>query len=142
MSGSENATEASNGRTTILAGLILQIVAFGLFIVCAAAFHVRMNSASISLATSRILAWQKYMYGLYVVSLLFVIRNIMRIVEYQQGHDGELLSNEVWLYVMDAAVMLVIVATMLALHPGRLRRKARKQMSDKDQKDSTEYQEL
>lgn len=135
MSGSEDATEASNGRTTILAGLILQIVAFVLFAVCAVKFNASMYSTSASLATSRTLAWQKYMYGLYVISLLFVIRNVVRILEFQQGHDGELLSNEVWLYVLDAAVMLIIVVVMLVLHPGRLRRKARKQMSLKSQED-------
>lgn len=129
MSGSENANEAINGRATILAGLVLQIIAFGLFAVCAVTFHARMFSASTALATSRMLSWQKYTYGLYVVSLLFVIRNIVRIVEYQQGSDGELLSNEVWLYVMDGAVMLAIVVIMLILHPGRLRWKARRQGS-------------
>jgi hypothetical protein len=135
MSGSEDATVASNGRTTILAGLILQIVAFVLFVVCAVKFHASMYSASASLATSRTRAWQKYMYGLYLISLLFVIRNIVRIIEFQQGHDGELLSNEVWLYVLDAAVMLTIVVVMLVLHPGKLRREARKKMSLKSHED-------
>ncbi|KAG9252232.1 RTA1 like protein-domain-containing protein [Emericellopsis atlantica] len=135
LSGSEDPDEASNGRTTILAGLILQVCAFALFVACAVKFHTSMHSASLSLASSRNLAWQKYLYGLYVASLLFVVRNITRIVEYQQGSDGELLSNEVWLYVLDAVVMLAVVFVMLVLHPGRLRRKARKQMSVKPRED-------
>lgn len=126
MSGSEVADEASNGRTIILAGLILQIVAFGLFITLTVIFHVRMHSASKSLASTRRLSWQRYLYALYFVSGLFVMRNVTRIVEYQQGHDGEMLSNEAWLYALDAFVMFLIAAVVLVLHPGRLRMNARR----------------
>lgn len=125
MSGSEEADEAKRGQTIITVGLVLQIVAFGLFVVYVAAFQVRMRSGSAFSPLGSSLKWERVVYGLYVVSALFISRNATRLVEYGQGHDGEMLSNEVWLYVLDATVMFAIAVVLLVLHPGRLRMKLR-----------------
>lgn len=125
MSGSEDADEASNGKTIILAGLALQIAAFGGFTICTACFQRRLKSASFQSRLSIELPWQRCIYGLYAVSVLFIIRNIVRIVEFQQGSDGEMLAHEAYLYVLDASAMLAIVSIFLILHPGKLRRMAR-----------------
>lgn len=127
MSGSEDANEASQGKTTILAGLILQVVAFASFATWTSVFQVRMrkNEPS-SKAFIDKLDWQRHVHGLYCVSFLFVIRNITRVIEYNQGPDGEMLSNEVYLYVLDGCIMLAVTVIFLILHPGRLRQKARR----------------
>lgn len=126
MSGSEVADEASRGKTIILAGLALQIVAFGFFVVCAACFQNRMRSAPFQLRQGTELPWQRIVYGLYAISLFFVLRNITRIIEFQQGSDSPMLAHESYLYVLDGTVMLAIVSTFLILHPGRLRWMARR----------------
>jgi hypothetical protein len=126
MSGSENADEARRGKVIILAGLALQIVAFVCFGICTACFQKRVVSASFQSQLSGELPWQRYTYGLYAISVLFVIRNITRMVEFQQGSNGEMLAHEAYLYVLDSSVMLGIVTIFLVLHPGRLRWMARR----------------
>lgn len=122
MSGSEDLDEASRGKTIILVGLILQLIAFGLFLVYAASLHVKIRAKG----TSR-LCWRRYFGGLYAVSLLFVIRNLTRIVEFQQGPDGEIVSHEGYLYGLDACIMLAVGVIFLVLHPGVLRRQQRRE---------------
>lgn len=126
ISGSDNADEASHGKIIILAGLGLQIAAFGFFAVWTSCFQRRLASASFKNQLSSELPWQRYIYGLYAISVLFIVRNITRIVEFQQGSDGEMLAHEAYLYVLDGSVMLAVVTIFLILHPGRLRRMARR----------------
>ncbi|KXJ87130.1 RTA1 like protein-domain-containing protein [Microdochium bolleyi] len=127
MSSSEQADEAQRGRTIIIVGLVLQIIAFALFAAWTAVFHRRMASAIVNGAGKPgTRHWQRYIYGLYVISLLFVVRNITRLIEYNEGPGGEMLSNEVYLYALEGTTMLLIVAIFAALHPGRLRMHARR----------------
>ncbi|KAH7029610.1 RTA1 like protein-domain-containing protein [Microdochium trichocladiopsis] len=126
MSGSEQADEAQRGRMLIIVGLVLQIVAFGLFAAWTAVFHRRMASATDTGAGQPgIRHWQRYVYGLYAISLLFVVRNTTRLIEYNEGPGGEMLSSEVYLYALEGTTMLLIVAVFVAVHPGRLRMHAR-----------------
>lgn len=120
MSVSEDVDEANNGKSIILAELALLIVAFGIFAICTAYFQICLKSASFRSQLRIELSWQRYIYGLYAVSVLFVTRNIARIV-FQQGSDGEVLTNEAYLYVLDGSVMLAIVSVFPILHPGRSR---------------------
>ena len=126
MSGSEEPDEAQRGQTIILTGLVIQILAFGCFIIYVAVFHGRMKSEATVKMRPREVRWQRYLYGLYAVSVLFLVRNITRIVEYKQGHDGEILSKEVYLYILDSFVMLSITIIFLILHPGRVKRQIRR----------------
>ncbi|KAF7555199.1 hypothetical protein G7Z17_g2394 [Cylindrodendrum hubeiense] len=125
MSGSEVADEASRGKMIIIIGLGLQIVAFAFFMICIFTIQKRIISSPKSSGLISELPYRRYLFGLYFTSILFLIRNIVRIVEYNQGSDGTLLSSEVWLYVFDACFMLAIVVTLIFLHPGRLIKKAR-----------------
>lgn len=126
MSGSEHADQANQGKTIVLAGLIVQILAFALFLSWMAKFHFRAkNSPSVSAAQTH-LYWQRPLYGLYGIGVLFIVRNIVRIIEYKQGSHGPLQSSEVYLYVFDACAMMLIGIIFLVLHPGRLRMKLSK----------------
>lgn len=124
MSGSEDLNTASQGRTIILTGLILQIVAFVFFSVCVLAFQVRMTRMPSSIAFASDLHWKRYFMGLQVVSVLFIIRSIVRVVEYNQGNEGEIINTEAFLYVFDSCFMISVVSVVMVLHPGRLVRKA------------------
>ncbi|KFA48103.1 hypothetical protein S40293_08352 [Stachybotrys chartarum IBT 40293] len=97
MSGSDDPNEASQGNTLITVGLVLQIIAFVFFVTWAAIFHKRLKSASFDAKLPTILRWQKYLYGLYVISLLFIVRNITRLLEYNGRSGEEMLSNEAYL---------------------------------------------
>lgn len=124
MSGSEDANEASQGLTTILTGLIVQVAAFALFIVSLLISHARLNNRFNSLSKAPDVHWRRYYGGLYAVSGLFLVRNTVRIIEQRQGASGTIASTEAYLYASDALFMFVVVATMILLHPGRLIRNA------------------
>ncbi|KAH6972486.1 RTA1 like protein-domain-containing protein [Ilyonectria sp. MPI-CAGE-AT-0026] len=125
MSGSEVADEASRGKKIIIIGLGLQIAAFSLFILCIFTLQKRIPESPRASAVTNELSYRRYLVGLYITSMLFLIRNVVRIIEYNQGSDGTLLSSEVWLYIFDACFMLAIIVTIIFLHPGRLIKKAR-----------------
>ncbi|KAH7123448.1 RTA1 like protein-domain-containing protein [Dactylonectria estremocensis] len=127
MSGSEVADEASRGKMIIIIGLGLQIAAFALFMMCILAIQKRIASSPKASAVAGELSYRRYLFGLQITSVLFLVRNIVRIVEYNQGSDGPLLSSEVWLYVFDACFMLAIIVVLIFLHPGRLIKKTRYQ---------------
>ncbi|KAL1870820.1 hypothetical protein VTK73DRAFT_2412 [Phialemonium thermophilum] len=126
LSGSDDVGQARQGRTVILVGLVIQIIAFGFFALWTGVFHTRARKSDSVREKMKGIKWQRPLFGLYAIGLLFVIRNITRIIEYKQGPGGEMQSSEVYLYVLDASVMLAIVVIFLVLHPGRLRMKARR----------------
>lgn len=133
MSGSEVLDEAKRGKTIIICGLILQIAAFALFLLCILVLQVRVKSCPTSHCLAGVLSYRRYLVALYCTSGLFLIRNIVRIVEYNQGGDGPLLSNEVFLYIFDGCFMLGITVIIIVLHPGRLVKQAKQADFMKDE---------
>jgi hypothetical protein len=126
ISGSEDQNEARQGELTIKIGLIVQLIAIISFVLWLGRFHHRHRTSKFDSGLTERLSWRRVMWGLYIIALLFVIRTVTRLVEYAQGPDGPMLSNEVYLYVLDALVMWTIAVLLLVLHPGRLRRQARR----------------
>lgn len=126
LSGSEDVDQAKQGEVLIQVGLIIQLIAFCLFVTWVAFFHRRLNSSSYDSEQVSRLSWRRVLWGLYAVSFLFMLRSITRLIEYRQGVDGPLLSNEVYLYMLDAAVMWSIAMIFLVLHPGKLRYQSRR----------------
>ena len=127
MSGSEDLEEAKRGQTIIIGGLVLQILAFALFIICTLTLQIRLRSnPPVQCVAGVVTHYRRYFIALYCTSGLFLVRNLVRIIEYKQGGDGPLLSNEAFLYVFDCCFMLAIILIVLFLHPGQLIRKARR----------------
>lgn len=135
------------GEQIIIGGLFVQLIFFGLFIVVSAVFHYRLvrdlplkkrygpslllksrrNRQSTISATSVLsrnelyeLPWKRHLFTLYVASTLILIRSIFRVVEYIQGNAGYLLSNEVFLYVFDATLMLFVMLAFNWIHPSQV----------------------
>lgn len=142
---SGNVDVISIGNKVILGRLIFQLVAFGFFIFMALRIQTRLNKETKLYRSDAATAWvsaRKYFRALYVVGVCFMLRNIVRAVEYGQiangggfpfatrNEDGSLhysterksriSDNEVWLYVFDGAMMIGITVVFLVLHPGRL----------------------
>lgn len=49
-----------------------------------------------------------------------MVRSVFRVAEYVQGHDGYLLSTEVFLYIFDAVPMLFVVLWLCWKHPSEI----------------------
>lgn len=110
----------SLGQRIIVGGLAIQLLFFGFFILVAAVFHHRMISNPTTAALSPQFPWRKHLLGLYGASTLIMARSIFRVAEYVQGAEGELLRHEVYLYVFDAAIMLILMVLLNVVHPGEL----------------------
>ena len=110
------------GSHIVLAGLILQVVMFSFFGLLVAIFHARYTRSGEDIG----LGWKKHVVMLYVLSVVFVVRNIVRIVEFTQSGDGYIAMHESMLYLFDGSFMLFVSVLFLLVHPGRLLREARR----------------
>ncbi|CAO2651094.1 Nn.00g093910.m01.CDS01 [Neocucurbitaria sp. VM-36] len=98
------------GKTIVLVGLVLQIIIFGFFVVVALMFHLRLRK--IVAAGKQVMCqldWAKYLHWLYIVSVIITLRNIYRVVEYEQGVTGYLMTHEWSIYVFDALLMALVL---------------------------------
>lgn len=110
----------SLGTDLIVVGLALQIAFFGIFVVSAAIFHLRINKSATTFSSSASLPWRRHMLVLYVMSGIIFVRSVFRIIEYAMGNDGWILQHEFMLYIFDTLLMIAVVGILAAYHPGRL----------------------
>ncbi|CAF3542968.1 unnamed protein product [Fusarium graminearum] len=101
------------GEKIIVAGLFVQIVVFGFFVVTSFLFHWRLTRCPTPESMRGVVPWKRYLYVLYVSSFLILVRSIFRVVEYLQGNSGYLISHEIYLYVFDAILMALVMAILV-----------------------------
>ncbi|PYH85415.1 RTA1 like protein [Aspergillus uvarum CBS 121591] len=121
MASAKSASSVSLGNRIIVIGLIVQLVFFGFFILVSMVFHRRMTASptptSLSISNP---PWYTYMRVLYAASILIMVRSIYRVVEYVQGTTGVLQQHEIYLYIFDAVLMLLVCLLFNILHPSRI----------------------
>ncbi|RMZ33871.1 hypothetical protein D0859_01964 [Hortaea werneckii] len=118
----------NTGESVVVGGLFVQIIFFGLFVISASIFHVRISR----MPTQRcydLPFWKPQMYALYAVSIAIFVRSIVRVVEFLQGYSGFIITHEAFLYVFDAVVMWGAMVTMNWIHPGQVAEELRAQRS-------------
>lgn len=108
------------GDNVALAGLGIQVVFFGLFIVTTIVFHIRINKQPTSASLGAIAPWRRLIWVLYVSSAFIMIRSVFRMVEFGMGNSGILQQNEGYLFGMDGALMFLVCASLLWCHPGQI----------------------
>ena len=111
------------GQKVIIGGLFVQIVMFSIFLVVAIIFHRKALKQSTALMLSSVVNWERYLHILYITSTLILIRSIFRLIEYLQGHDGYLVSHEVFLYLFDTLLMFLVMLIFAIWYIGDLNRK-------------------
>ncbi|KAI3286475.1 hypothetical protein DTO002I6_8146 [Penicillium roqueforti] len=119
----------TTGEHITIGGLAVQLVFFSVFIIAATIFHYRIrktpteksskNISSLS-RVPQITTWEVALTGLYVASILILIRSIFRLIEYAQGNSGYLISHEAFLYVFDSTLMFVTMVVMSIFHPSKV----------------------
>ncbi|CVK84547.1 related to Rtm1p [Fusarium proliferatum] len=86
MSGSEDVDEAKRGQTIIIGGLVLQILAFALFIICTLTLQLRIRASPPVHCVAGVIAhYRRYFIALYCTSGLFFVRNVCDEVKPQCG---------------------------------------------------------
>ncbi|KIM97692.1 hypothetical protein OIDMADRAFT_129749 [Oidiodendron maius Zn] len=105
------------GSKVVIAGLALLVASFGLFVIIALHFDIRMRHAPTAKAMSTALNWRQYLMVLYGGSILIFIRSVFRLVEYAQGNAGWLIRHEWTFYVFDAMLMFAVMVLFNVFHP-------------------------
>jgi hypothetical protein len=108
------------GEKIIIAGLVVQLLFFGFFVITGVLFHARIVQQPTPKLYAQSLPWERQLYALYVASLLILVRCIFRLIEYAQGNAGYLISHEVFLYVFDAVLMFATMFWMAYRHPSEI----------------------
>jgi RTA1 like protein len=116
------------GQYIIVAGLFMQLLFFGIFMITAVVFYRRITKyptpqSSQSLARGRF-SWRSLLFALFVTGLAIFVRSIFRVVEYLNGNGGYIQSHEVFAYVFDGVLMLVVMLLMNVFYPGYILRKS------------------
>ncbi|PYI09287.1 RTA1 domain protein [Aspergillus sclerotiicarbonarius CBS 121057] len=125
---SGTASGMTTGENVIMGGLAVQLIFFSVFVIVATLFHYRIhqNPTQISRSTSiarsgwRNANWETTMVGLYIASVLILIRSVFRMIEYAGGNDGYIMSHEAFSYIFDAMLMFFAMAVMSVLHPSKV----------------------
>lgn len=115
----DSASSHNLGQNIIIAGLIFQILIFGIFCATSLSFHLRFSKVGAVDCYSGI-PWRSVINMLYVASALITVRNVFRVVEYATGQKGYLLTNEWCVYVFDGALMFLAMLCFAAKYPSRL----------------------
>ncbi|KAF3108997.1 hypothetical protein TWF706_001819 [Orbilia oligospora] len=112
------------GEWIITAGLIVQILIFGFFIIVCSIFHVRMNkdvSENPRSGPHLTIPWRAGLKMLYACSALIMVRSVFRVIEYVMGVDAYLLANEWPWYIFDAVLMLATQVIFVVWFPDQFR---------------------
>lgn len=115
----------TTGEHITMAGLCVQLVFFTFFLLTSLLFHARIRSNPTQQAIQATQdhglhitrSWESVIWGLYIASVLILIRSVFRLIEYAQGNDGYLISHEAFMYGFDSTLMLFAMVAMNVLHP-------------------------
>ena len=66
------------------------------------------------------------MFGLYVSSVLIIVRSVFRLIEFTQGDDGYLVRHEVFVYIFDGFLMFLAMMALNTYHPSTVISSGRK----------------
>ena len=124
MSTGSHGNSSSNiqiGQNTIVAGLFVQMISFGCFLLLAVLFQIRISKIPTPESMSDLIPWRKHLAALYAASVLILIRSVFRVAEFIQGNDGFILGHEWFLYIFDSVLMLGVMLIFNAVHPSEVK---------------------
>lgn len=104
----------------VTGGLAFQLVAFVFFMLLASIIHRRLANDGTDISRRSDIRWRQHFWTLYAASLLVLVRNLVRIIEYKQGPEGAIASSEAYLYIFDAVPMFAVVLLYTVIYPGRM----------------------
>ncbi|KAH7007649.1 RTA1 domain-containing protein [Ilyonectria destructans] len=127
------------GEKIIVVGLFIQIAVFGFFVVTTVLFNYRIATAPTAIALRGMVPWKRHIWILYVTSAIILVRSIFRVIEYLQGNGGYLISHEVFLYIFDMLLMVIVMVIFLIWYIDDLDQKhARRDKNSEEQTDSND----
>ncbi|KAH8434362.1 RTA1 domain-containing protein [Aspergillus melleus] len=138
----------NTGENVTIGGLCVQLIFFGVFVIASIIFHLRIRKSPtpVSLTTTSSASrmpwndatWRGTMWGLYVSSVLILVRSIFRLIEYAQGNDGYLISHEAFMYVFDSMLMFFAMIALSVWHPSKVLRDGKKKKLEEGREEGEE----
>lgn len=113
---------AKVGQGIVVAGLVIQIIIFGIFCQTTLLFHRRMRRNPAARYIPAEVKWELILRMLYGVSALIMTRSVFRVVEFIMGQDGFLLTREWPLYVFDSVPMLFVMLIFWKWFPSTVKK--------------------
>ncbi|KZF22975.1 RTA1-domain-containing protein [Xylona heveae TC161] len=120
------AGEQQKAIKLITGGLVFQLIAFVVFILLALRVHFRLNREPTLISAHPRVQWRRSFWALYVCSTLVLVRNLVRILEFNQGSGGTIGSHEAFLYIFDACPMFAVVLLLAIIYPGFVTKTSRR----------------
>lgn len=96
------------GKTLIIIGLFLQIFFFGTFtcLIPYMLYNVKEHpSLQGTMKTRSRTNWRYMLVALLSICALILVRSIFRVIEYLEGINGDLISNEKYLFILDSTMI-------------------------------------
>ncbi|RGP72649.1 hypothetical protein FLONG3_6657 [Fusarium longipes] len=112
----------------VVAGLIVQLGFFSMFVVVTGWFHYKFRKHSATQPPD----WQNFIKVIYAASVLVLIRSLFEMAEYVGGPKGELQAKEVYMYALEAVPMALLTIGFHFFHPSRFMPRLEKTMSASD----------
>ena len=116
-----NGENATKGANIVVGGLVVQLLFFVTFLVVSIHLDLALRKRPTLKSKLPDSPWYKHLIALYAASILILIRNLFRVVEYVQGNDGYLLGHEWFLYIFDAVLMLTVMVIFNVVHPSEVK---------------------
>ncbi|EPE07796.1 hypothetical protein F503_00518 [Ophiostoma piceae UAMH 11346] len=120
LSSAKKESDVTRGNNVIIAGLVIQILFFGFFVVVTALFHRRIVASPTRRSLEINAPWCGLLIALYIGSVMILVRSVYRVAEYAQGSGGVLQSKEYWLYILDSVPMIITTIVFIVFHPSRV----------------------
>lgn len=119
-SANGSAERAQLGENILLGGLGINLVSFGIFYLQIFYFDYRTRK-SLNVFPGGGLCekgWRQLLYVIYFSSLLVLIRQIYRVIEFAQGFTGYLAVHEIYFYIFDTLLIFMAGAIFIVYFPG------------------------
>ncbi|KAJ3497985.1 hypothetical protein NLG97_g1481 [Lecanicillium saksenae] len=104
------------GRYTMIGGLLLQLLAFALFLAVFGRFHFFANRVALPDAPA---GWRKVVRAVYISSIAIMIRCIYRVCEFAEGMDGYAFRTEWLFWVFETIPMIFAIGVFCVWHPSQ-----------------------
>ncbi|KAM3543449.1 hypothetical protein ARSEF1564_003690 [Beauveria bassiana] len=104
------------GRYTLIGGLLLQLLAFGLFLAVFGRFHFLASRFTVPDAP---VGWRKVVRAVYISSIAIMIRCIYRVCEFAEGMQGYAFRTEWLFWVFETIPMILAIGVFCVWHPSQ-----------------------
>ena len=120
MNASASTLEQENqGRYMVIAGLLIQLATFCIFIMLAIVFYARMRQAPTMTSETLNTSWKRHIVLMVMACDLILARSIFRLVEYICDSDGPLMEKEIFTILLDSVLMFLCMLLFNLFHPSQ-----------------------